>query len=155
MEAGVKKTLFVDMITGIALMLLSVYWFYQASKMPKVDLGIGPGGYPMFVSTGLFFMGLLLTIMSVRKGLPKPAGKIDRKAVLRMLIFITVSFAYVRAMRYLGFLLLTPVYIFFACWFFQYRKKHIAAIASIVITAVLYIIFRRFFFVPLPDFRLF
>ena len=150
-----KKPLFVDMITGIVLMLLSAYWFFEASKMMKVDMGLGPGGYPMFVSSGLFFMGLLLTVLSVRKGLPRPEIKIDRKALLRMLIFVAVSFVYVRAMRYLGFILLTPFYIFFACWFFRYRKKHIAAILSVVTTAVLYIVFRKFFFVPLPDFRLF
>ena len=143
------------MVTGIAIMALSAYWFYEASKMTKVDLGIGPGGYPMFISTGLFLMGLLLTLLSIRKGLPKLEGKIDRKAILRMFIFVAVSFAYVRAMRYVGFILLTPPYIFFACWFFQYRRKLVAAITSIVVTAILYIVFRVFFFVPLPYLRLF
>ena len=150
-----KKTLFVDMVTGILLMALSAYWFNEARQMPQVDLGLGPGGYPMFISAGLFFMGLLLTIISIRKGLPKPEGKIDWKTLSRLVIFVAVSFAYVRAMRYLGFLLLTPFYIFFACWFFQYRKKIVAAIASIVVTAVLFVVFRMLFFVPLPDFRLF
>jgi hypothetical protein len=154
-EVGVKNTRVVDFLTGIVLMLLAAYWFIEASKMPKVELGIGPGGYPMFVSSVLFFLGFLMTVLNIRKGLPRPAGKIDRKAALRVIIFVAVSFVYVRAMRYLGFLLLTPPYIFFACCFFQYRKKHIAAIASVVVTAVLYIVFRKFFFVPLPVFRLF
>ena len=69
------KTRFVDMITGIALMLLAAYWFYEANKMMKVDLGIGPGAYPKFVAVGLFFLGLLLTLQSVIKGLPKPEGR--------------------------------------------------------------------------------
>jgi hypothetical protein len=151
----VKKTSFADLVTGILIMLLSAYWFITASKMPKVEFGIGPGGYPMFVSGTLFFLGLLLTILNVRKGLPKPEGKFDWNAARRIAIFVVVSFVYVRAMRIFGFILLTPPYLFFACCFFHYRKKHIAAITSIVVTAFLYIVFRKFFFVALPDFRLF
>ena len=150
-----KETRFADMITGILIMSLAAFWFYEGNKMMKVDLGLGPGSYPMFVSVGFFFVGLLLFIQNVIKGVPKPQLTIDRKVVLRTIIFILVSFVYVRAMRYLGFLLLTPPYIFFACCFFQYRKKVIAVIASIVVTAILYVVFRMIFFVALPTFRLF
>ena len=57
-------------------------------------------------------------------------------------------------MQYTGFLLLTPFYLFFACWFFRYRKLVTAAIASVVVTGVLYVIFGMLFFVALPEFRL-
>ena len=150
-----KKTLFVDMVTGIVLMLLAAFWFYEANKMMKVDLGIGPGGYPKFVSVCLFLLGFLLTLQSVIKGLPKPEGKIDRKAMLRTVIYVGITFIYVQAMRYLGFLLLTPLYLFFACCFFKYRKKVVAAIASVGVTVILYVVFRIIFHVALPVFRLF
>ena len=149
------KTRFVDMITGMVIMLLSAYWFFEANKMLKVDLGIGPGGYPKFVASCLFLLGLLLTLQGVIKGLPKPEGKIDRKALLRVIIFVAVTIVYVVAMKEMGFLLLTPPYLFFACWFFKYRKKIIAALTSIGVTAVVYIVFRIFFYIPLPVFRLF
>ena len=150
-----KDTRFPDMVTGIVLMLLAAYWFFVANGMTKVDLGIGPGGYPMFVSAGLFVVGLILTVQSLMKGLPKPQGKIDKKAALRVVIFVVVTFVYVRLLRYVGFIILTPPYLFFACCFFQYRRKIVAGIASIVVTAILYIVFRMIFFVPLPVFRLF
>ena len=143
------------MITGIVLMLISAFWFFQANKMLKVELGLGPGSYPKFVSVCLFFMGFLLTLQNIIKGLPKPEGNVDRKAALRVFIFIMVTIVYVQLMRQLGFLLLTPLYLFFACWFFEYRKKVIAALTSIGVTAVIYIIFHVLFYVPLPVFRLF
>ena len=143
------------MVTGIFLMLFASYWFYEANKMMKVDLGIGPGGYPMFVSTGLFIMGLILTIQSIIKGIPKPEGKIEKKAALRVVVFVIVTFAYVQLMRYVGFLLLTPFYMFFACCFFEYRKKIIAAIASVCVPVVLFVVFRMVFYVALPTFKLF
>ena len=143
------------MVTGILLMLLAAYWFYVANGMTKVEFGIGPGGYPMFVSAGLFVVGLILTLQSVIQGLPKPKGKIDRKTALRVVIFVVITFLYVRLLRPLGFVLLTPPYLFFACCFFKYRRKIVAGIASIVVTAILYIVFRMIFYVPLPVFRLF
>ena len=150
-----KKTIFIDMLTGIGLMLLSAYWFIEATKMRKVELGIGPGSYPKFIAFVLFFLALLLLLQSVIKGIPKPEGNMNRKAALRVFIFISVTFVYVQAMKTLGFILLTPVYLYFSCWFFQYRKKIAAALASVVITAVIYIVFSILFYIPLPEFRLF
>jgi len=150
-----KKPAFADMVTGIFLMLLSVYWFFEANKMMTIELGLGPGDYPKFVSTGLFILGLILTIQSVIKGLPKPDFKIDKKAILRLIIFVTATIAYVQLLRTLGFILLTPFYLFFGCWFFGYRRRVIAAIASVGVTAFVFIVFRMIFLVILPQFRLF
>ena len=150
-----KKTAFADMVTGIFLMLLSTYWFIEASRMMTMERGLGPGDYPMVVSIGLFTMGLILTIQSVVKGIPKPDFNINWKALGRLTIFVAVTIVYVRAMRYLGFLLLTPPYLFFACCFFKYRRRVIAAIASIVVTAFVFVVFRMIFLVMLPEFRLF
>ena len=150
-----KKTAFIDMVTGIFFMLLSVYWFVQANKMIKLEFGLGPGAYPKVVATGLFILGLILTIQSVIKGFPRPEGKIDRKAMLRLIIFVAITIVYIQLMKPLGFLLTTPPYLFFGCWFFGYRKRVIAAIASIGLTAAIYVVFRMIFLVILPEFRLF
>jgi hypothetical protein len=150
-----KETRFADMVTAVAIMLLAAYWFFEANKMAAVEFGIGSGGYPKFVSAGFFFVGFLLLITSIRKGLPKPQVAIDKKALLRIVVFVAVTFVYVLAMRYLGFLLLTPLYLFFACCFFAYKRKVIAAVASVVVTAALYLVFAMIFYVPLPAFRLF
>ena len=144
-----------DLVMGIMFILLSIFWFYHANRMMTVELGIGPGGYPKFVSVGLFFLGLILTLQTIKKGLPKWDVKIDWKAVLRTVIFVAVTFAYIRLMNVLGYVLLTPLYTFFACWFFGYRRYHIIAILSISVTAGIYVVFRIIFLVMLPVFRLF
>ena len=150
-----KKTGFIDMAAGILFMLLSVYWFVQANKMIKLEFGLGPGAYPKVVSTGLFILGLILTVQSVIKGLPKPEFKIDRKAVLRLIIFVAATIVYVQLMKPLGFLLLTPPYLFFGTWFFGYKRRVVAAVTSICLTAAIYVVFRMIFLVILPEFRLF
>ena len=150
-----KKAQHADLIMGVLFMLLAAFWFYQASLFRQPELGIGSGGYPKFVSAGLFFLGLVLTVQSLIKGLSKWEFKIDRKALLRQVIFFLATFAYIRLLRYLGFIVITPVYLFFQCWFFGYRKYITAAIMSIGLTAGLYVVFRMIFYVMLPEFRLF
>jgi hypothetical protein len=150
-----KKAQLADIIMGILFMALAVFWFMKANKMVKVEFGIGPGGYPKFISVGLFILALFMTVQSIRKGLPKLEIKIDRKALLRQIIFFAVTFAYIRLMRVMGFLILTPLYLFFQCWFFGYRKYIIAAIISIGLTAGIYYTFQMIFLIMLPRFRLF
>ena len=150
-----KGARFADLVMGVVLMLLAAFWYFQATKMTKVDLGIGPGGYPKFISVCLFFLALILTVQSIRKGLPKWEGKISRKELSRQVIFFAVTFAYIHFMSSLGFLLLTPPYLFFQCWFFGYRKYIIAGFMSIGLTAGIYYVFRMIFLIMLPEFRLF
>jgi hypothetical protein len=150
-----KKAQHADLIMGVLFMLLAAFWFYHASQFRQVEFGIGAGGYPKFVSVGLFFLGLILTVQSIVKGFPKWEVNINWKAILRQVIFFVVTFAYIRLLRHLGFLIATPLYLFFQCWFFGYRKYVIAAIMSVGLTAGLYVVFRMIFFVMLPEFRLF
>ena len=150
-----KNTRFVDMVSGAVIMLVSAYWFFEANRMMKVEFGIGPGGYPKFASGGLFILGFILFFLNIIKGLPRPTDKIKKKELTRQIVYVAATIAYVWAMKYLGFLLLTPFFMYFSCWFFEYRKKRVAVIASIGVTAVLYVIFRLIFFVALPEFSLF
>ena len=150
-----KETRHADLVTGVLLMLLAAFWFYHANKMLKVELGIGPGGYPKFVAVCFFFLGFVLSLQSVIRKLPKWEVSIDRKAASRLLIFVAATFVYVWMLKILGFNLLTPLYLFFGSWFFGYRKYLIAAIMSIGLTAGIHIVFRVIFMVMLPEFRLF
>ena len=151
-----KETILADFIMGILFMLVAVYWFFEANKMLEVDLGIGPGGYPKFVSTCFFILGFILVVQSLIKGLPKKIeGKINRKELSRLVIFAVVTYVYVLLMKFVGFNLLTPVYLFFGSWYFGYRKYLIAAISSIGLTVGIHFVFRVIFMVMLPEFRLF
>lgn len=150
-----KKAQLADLIMGILLMVLAAFWFFKATKMVKLEYGIGPGGYPKFISIGLFILALILTVQSLKKGLPKWQGNINRREVLRQIIFLVVTFVYIRLMSILGFLILTPVYLFFQCWLFGYRKYIVAGIMSVGLTAGIYYMFRVIFLIMLPEFRLF
>ena len=150
-----KNTRRADFFMGLSFVFLAIFWFVEAEGMLKVDEGLGPGDYPKVVAAGLFVLGFLLTVSSLLQGLPRKEGVMDRKAAARLLIFVVVTVVYVQLMKSLGFLLSTPFYLFFGTWFFGYRKRVIAVISSIGMTAAIYIVFRMVFQVMLPEFRLF
>ena len=153
-----KETRLADFVMGGLFMALAVVWFVQANQMMKVERGIGPGEYPKIIAIGLFIVGFLQIAMNISgiKGLRGLKIKVvDWKGLRRLAVYVAVTFVYVRLMNYLGFILLTPLYIFFACWFFGYRKHIINIIVSITTTAVIHLVFRVIFMVVLPEFRLF
>ncbi|GHU07731.1 hypothetical protein FACS1894158_16350 [Betaproteobacteria bacterium] len=150
-----KNTRRADFVMGLLFVFLAIFWFVEAEGMLKVDAGLGPGDYPKVVASGFFIFGLLLTLSSLFKGLPKKETSMDRKAALRLIIFVAVTLLYVQLMKPIGFLLSTPFYLFFGMWFFGYRKYLIAVVSSVGMTAAIYIVFRLIFQVMLPEFRLF
>lgn len=152
----------VDFGTGIAIMAVSVAVFIMAGEMPTVPKGIGPGGYPMVISVALFFLGLALSIQNFPRK-PKPGAPVKKDSgkpitwqmLKRPLLIGIVVFVYIRGMFYLGFLLLTPFFLFFTIWFFGYRRWLRSAVISILTTAIIYVVFYHGFQVLLPRFALF
>jgi hypothetical protein len=152
----------VDLGTGIGIMALSVAVFFIAGKMPDAKIGIGPGEYPMVVAGVLFILGLVLSLQNIPwKAKAGYAAKdsggkpISLQMVIRPFLIAIVVFAYIRGMFYLGFLLLTPFFLFFAIWFFGYKRYLKAAAISLITTAVIYVVFYYGFQVLLPRFILF
>jgi hypothetical protein len=150
-----KKTRRVDFGMGIGFMALAVFVFLTANRMMQVDKGIGPGDYPKVIAVGLFILGAILSIDSFLRGFPPLTEKINWKIVIRTIIFIAVSILYIQLLRPLGFILLTPFYLFFGIYYFGYRKWRTMILVSILVTAAIHLIFREIFFVMLPVFRLF
>ncbi|MDX9828264.1 MAG: tripartite tricarboxylate transporter TctB family protein [Spirochaetia bacterium] len=152
----------VDLGTGIGIMALSVAVFFIAGKMPDARIGIGPGEYPMVVAGVLFVLGLALSLQNMpwksKAGYPaKDSGgkPISLQMIKRPFFMAIVVFAYIRGMFYLGFLLLTPLFLFFAIWFFGYRRYLKGVAISLVTTAIIYVVFYYGFQVLLPRFILF
>ncbi|MDR2588086.1 MAG: tripartite tricarboxylate transporter TctB family protein [Spirochaetales bacterium] len=150
-----KKTRRADFVMGLGFMAAAVCVFTLASDFLKVDRGIGPGDYPRVVAAGLFILGAILSVDSFVRGFPPIEEKFNFRAVLRLLVFIAASCAYLWLMSILGFNLVTPFFLFFGMYFFGYRKWLTMALVSVCVTAALYVIFRVIFLVMLPPFRLF
>jgi len=145
----------IDFWTGAGIFALGIFAYVIAGKMLKVPIGIGPGDYPRVIAIGLCILGGILSLQSVLKGFPKAQGKVPWKSILRVFALVLMSFIYIQSMRYLGFLITTPVFLAAAIYHFGNRNWKSTIAVSVGVTLVVYFVFVSLFQVLLPRFSLF
>ena len=151
-----NKTKTADLIVGIGVMALGVFVVNYANGLPSQGHGLGSAGYPRILGIFLVFLGLLQTVVALKSRgtiqfrLPK-----DKREAGMVILAIVITYLYIFLMRHVGFLYLTPIYLFVTMMLFGYRKIVIAAISSIAISVGVFYLFTRVFFIFLPTGTLF
>lgn len=136
-------------------MCLAVVVFMLTLNMAKVPLGIGPGDYPRVIAVGLFILGGIQAIQGWKKGSPPLEGLYPPGTLKRVFGLVVMTFIYVKLLGYLGFVYLTPFFMFGAMYYFGMRKIVTSSIVSVTMTVAIYAVFKIVFHVPLPRFTLF
>lgn len=149
------KKRFSDLIIGIGFMALGVATFLMANDLQKVKLGIGPGGFPKFISVALVLLGLCMTVSVVRHGFNKPEIHMEKKQILLLLSAIAMCVLYIALVPTVGFALLTPFLLFGMLLLFGNRSYLMCAVISVVTTAAVWLLFTKVFMIFLPTCRLF
>lgn len=142
-----------DFLIALAVVVISIVLWFQADKMPQSNRGIGPGDFPKFICVVLFVLGMiqLVSIVVRSKGIPLIDFKsVNVRYLVRVLIMLALTFVYYKLLKPVGFLLMTPVYLFASFILFGYRKKLIAAVVAVAFPVVVYFLFSRVFMVILP-----
>jgi hypothetical protein len=156
-----------DFFTGIGIVIFSSVMFGIASRMPPAaSYGLGPGGYPMLVTGTLAVLGAILSLQGWQRmrrlARDTPAGEQGgaKKAItlkeLRGMVFLALSFwLYVFLMKYLGYLVTTPVFLFLFLLQYGDRKWLRMVLVSLGATALSWALFAYAFRIFLPDFYFF
>lgn len=152
-----KENKTADFIIGIGIVVFGVVVLVLSRTLPSAPLGLGSRGYPTFVGILMVVLGLALSLPIVLKGEVKFhfSGLNDKKAAIKIGVCAVMTFAYVYLLNYLGFLLLTPLFLFGLMMLFEYRKYLLAGVVSVLLTVGVFYLFTRVFYVFLPTFRLF
>jgi len=134
--------------------------FNIARGMPlPATFGLGPGGYPMLVTGVLMLLGAVLAIQGLL-GLRRLAAAQDsspgKKALtlveFKDIVILAISFwAYVTVMRYMGYLITTPIFLFLFLFLYGHRKWWQMVLISIIATGITWVLFTYAFRVYLPD----
>ncbi|MGQ9509335.1 MAG: tripartite tricarboxylate transporter TctB family protein [Thermodesulfobacteriota bacterium] len=162
-----------DFITGLALILLSLYVIIESWRMPRLEhLKIhplsAPGIVPAFIGGVLLIFGLILTLRSIKKKghhikitVREIQQLLNRPGNKRLLLTAILSIGYAGFLiGNLSYVLATGLFIFVFITLFELRQEmtlrhrwrvfitaiFIAAISSVAITLV----FERLFLVTLP-----
>lgn len=113
---------------------------------------IGARGFPIaMIAIGLLLCALILVRQARQKkhaeekliDFASPGGKAAVAAVLALIVYLL-------AMNTLGYILSTLLFSAVTAWLTGFRKPVALALFTFVLTAVLFLLFGKLFFVPLP-----
>ena len=150
-----KKKPFSELVIGLACMALGIAVFIAAGNLQTVRLGIGPAGFPKFISIVLGVLGLAQTIMALSSGVKAPEFNIDKKAASLFIAAVAMSFAYVLLVDMIGFLIMTPLLLLGLMYLFGERRIVKMLIIAAVTTACIWLLFTEVFMIFLPVGRIF
>jgi putative tricarboxylic transport membrane protein len=142
MSKGEKIFLFIIIIFA-ALM----YWHATTLVTPMgADYIMGPTKWPKTMLLGAIFLSLIVLVMNWKKK-PKeePTSKEEEEEEkpnrLRAALVLLVCFIYTFAMKYIGFLFATPLFVAAILYVCEYRKIRTYFITPIMITIVFHLVF--------------
>lgn len=147
---AVKKS---DLISGLLTVILGLIFYTSTLKIKPAKLGLSPADFPRLITIAMMICGVALILKSfLSKGSSKK--EIDFGFIKKFIALIVMFVVYVWLLNKVGFLYLTPFFVFGTAYIFGMKKIYVNILLSIGTTIVVYYIFSRVFLVPLPDFSL-
>jgi hypothetical protein len=148
-----------DILVGIIFFALAGFLYIVAGQMPTRDGGIAAlntGFYPRMLSILLGILSISMVVGAVRKqgeGDKAQTWWATKSALIMFLVTFVLLVAYPFVMRYLGFA--TASFIFIACmtWMLsgnENRNLFFMFGITVVLTSVVYIIFKMVLAIPFP-----
>lgn len=145
-----------DQITGLVLMLAGVILAVMISQFetPFTPEYPGPKLFPGIGAFGLFVCGLGVFISGCRQ---KDADAIfvTRKGWINIIVSFIALCVYVFAMKYVGFLVASPIILYFLCTYFAKEsgiktRLWVRIVFAIAVTAAIYGMYVPLFGMSLP-----
>ena len=141
-------------------MIISMTIFILTYQFPQQTVALSPAVFPRFVSTCLFIISLTLLIQGIA-GIKKDSKQkkvkftLNKVFIIRLLLMTFLAFFYTRILTIVGYVVATPPFVAGTMLLFNEKRGIWIIAVSIITTALLYILFRIVFKIPLPRFNLF
>lgn len=158
-----------DIYSGFFLLILSVGMFVTTFSFKTLtESNVGPDFMPKIIA-GLMAVASIAIFVSAYSKMRKkkelalqeegdevsePIDSSEEKDYKSVIISIAMMVAYLTIMPYIGFLIMTAVYLFFQMYVLSdktNKKLVLFLIVSIISSAVTYYVFRSIFYVMLPS----
>lgn len=145
-----------DKISAVVFMLLGIFFFIEALKMPRVT-EYGKYGAPGIVPAFFSIMVILLCAVMLLRRREKVASTDSKLSLeirkienIRLLLATVMFLTYVFLLGKINFVILTAVFLS-VCSIVFFRKKFVLLIISSVgVTIGIYYLFAHVFLLPLP-----
>lgn len=149
-----------SMATSIVFIVVAIFFFLVSLSFPPGSNGaVGPGYFPRIMCVLVVFLSCLNLINDLRahkkmvaQGEKEEELTVFKKENLRVWISIGITLVYVIAVKVIGFVVSSIVFLFVLNTYFRVHEKSKAAFVIIpfAVVAVLYFIFHNLLHVVLP-----
>lgn len=146
-----------DFYSGIGIAIFAAVFYALAGAYPEATQGLGPGGFPQIITATMFVLGIALSVnsyISMRKG-KKDDFHLNGKELLHIGILAAAFFVYLSGLKYLGYVVATPLFLFIFLYLYGDRKWKRMILVSVISTAVTFVLFKYLFQIYLPEFYFF
>lgn len=98
-----------DIIISLTIILVASFLFIDTFSIKETSNAIGPANWPQFLLLLLFIFGLIMLGQSIKKLKTTPLSHHEETNLVRFWLLLFISFLYIPATLYLGFLTATPL----------------------------------------------
>lgn len=155
-----------DVFSGVFLLVVSVIMFITSFSFEALTTSlVGPAFMPQIIAIVMAIFSVIIAVSGFKKSksaiepinAPEEVEEelivTEKKSYKPVLISLALMIGYVALLSYVGFLIMTVVYIFLQMLLLSHvthRKIWLFLLISIVTSATIYYLFRNVFYVMLP-----
>jgi hypothetical protein len=146
----------INIITSLVLFAFGGFYIYLITRLPERNLEhtLKSSFMPWVLVILLLFLSLLLLVWNLLRDSQEACDyRISRREGGGLILLIALIIAYILALPYLGFLILTPPLLAVLIWLTGSRRWVEIVAVSLGSTAAVYAFFTLLFRVQLPDCR--
>ncbi len=144
MKSDLKK--YKELFLGILCVLFAAFYLYQTTKIkPLIKTVFDAKVMPRFLGTALLVIGILQIVRGLKVLRTYAPASGEEKDMKNFLLMLLVIFAYIVALRPVGFIISTVVCLFLQMMLLAPKEKVSIlkfGILSVVFTVAIYYIFR-------------
>jgi putative tricarboxylic transport membrane protein len=149
-----------NLLLGVLFTLFGGWYLSLTTAAPQRRLPYDPGIMfgPMILASGLIFLSALLILQQIVPHLPRPKeappDALNSRQWLQTIGLFGLTVTYTVLLPWVGFLLVTPVYLIAAMLLSGARSRASTGVTAVIVTGVIYVSFIYFFKVSLPSLSL-
>jgi len=136
-----------NIISCLFIYIVSIFFFFSSSNFPRDS-----AAFPKVIALILTVLNTILLVQAfVKREKVKQKKERERILPIRTIFTAILTIAYILLVNIVGFILLTPIYIFIISSELGYRNKAISIIVALATTFTMYLVFKVVLGVPIPN----
>lgn len=136
-----------NIISCLFIYIVSIFFFFSSSNFPRDS-----AAFPKVIALILTVLNTILLVQAfVKREKVKQKKERERILPIRTIFTAILTIAYILLVNIVGFILLTPIYIFIISSELGYRNKAISIIVALATTFTIYLVFKVVLGVPVPS----